>query len=72
MEKKFRQILALNLRVERIRRKLTQEQLAEMADISTKHLTKIENGHVTPSSFMVYNLAKALNVSMDRLFREDI
>lgn len=69
-EQKFREILALNLKVARVKKSLTQEQLAEKADISTKHLTKIENKKVTPSSFMLYNLAKVLNVSVDSLLEE--
>ena len=67
MEQEFREILALNLKVERTKRRLTQEQLAELAGVSTKHLTKIENAKVTPSSFLIYKFAKILNVSLDEL-----
>ena len=71
MEQKFREILALNLKVERTRKRLTQEELAELANISTKHLTKIENAHVTPSAFLLFCLAKALNVKIDKLVTEE-
>ena len=42
-EPKLREIVALNIRIERRRKQLTQEALAEMAGISVKHVTKIEN-----------------------------
>ena len=46
---------------------LSQEKLAELANISTKHLTKIENEKVTPSVYMVYKLAKVLDTTIDNL-----
>lgn len=67
MEQEVRKNLAHNLKVERAKRDLTQEKLAEMAGISAKHLTKIENKNVTPSIFIVYKLAKALGVTVDTL-----
>lgn len=70
MEQKFREILALNLKVERTKKSLTQEELGEKAHISAKHITKIENAKVTPSAYFVYNLAKALNTTMDKLVTE--
>ncbi len=70
MEQKFRDILAINIKVERTRKRLTQEELAEKSGISTKHITKIENGRVTPSIYFVYNIARALGVSIDKLVTE--
>ena len=67
MEEKLRKNLAHNLKVERAKRELTQENLAELAGISPKHLTKIENCKVTPSVYMVFKLAKVLNTSIDNL-----
>jgi len=67
VESILREKLAHNLKVERAKKDLTQEALAELASISAKHLTKIENKNVTPSIFIVYKLAKALNVTVDTL-----
>lgn len=72
MENEFRKTLALNIKIERIKRHLTQEQLAEMSEISTKYITKIENGKVTPSSFLLYKIAQCLNVPLDKLIKKDI
>ena len=70
MEQKFRDILAFNIKMERIRKKLTQEKLAEQIDISTKHITKIESGLATPSVYLVYKIAKVLDVKIDDLVTE--
>ncbi len=67
METELRKILAYNLRVERAKKDYTQERLAELAGISTKHLTKIENENVSPSIYIVFKLAKALEISVDKL-----
>lgn len=71
MEDNFRKILALNIRIERARRRMTQEKLAELSEISPKHITKIENAGATPSAYLLYRIARALNVSLDKLIRED-
>lgn len=70
MEQKLREILGLNIKVERVKRGLTQEKLGELAEISTKHITKIESGDVSPSIYLIYKIAKALNVSIDKLIQE--
>ncbi len=70
MEQKLREILGLNIKVERVKRGLTQEKLGELAEISTKHITKIESGDVSPSIYLVYKIAKALNVSIAKLVEE--
>ncbi|MBR1942397.1 helix-turn-helix transcriptional regulator [bacterium] len=67
MEQELRKILVHNLKVERTKKDLTQEKLAELTGISAKHLTKIENKNVTPSIYIVYKLAKALDVTVDTL-----
>ena len=69
-EQKFRSILGLNIRVERTRKELTQETLAEIVDVSTKHLTKIENGQVTTNIYLISKIAKALDVTVDELITE--
>ncbi len=69
-EYNLREILSLNIRIERRRKRMTQEALAELADISVKHVTKIENAQVTPSIYFVQRIAKALDVTIDELVTE--
>jgi len=50
---------------------LSQEKLAELALVSTKHITKIETCRVTPSIFLIYKIAQAMNISIDVLVKKD-
>ena len=67
---KFRDIIAENIRVARARKNITQEILAEMAGISTKHVTKIENAGVTTNVYFICKIAQALDVTLDELVTE--
>ena len=58
-------ILAVNIRVERARKKISQEKLAELSDITPQHLYRIENEKVCPTILVVANIAKALGVSLN-------
>ena len=46
---------------------LSQEQLAEMVDISTTHMSHIETGNTKLSLQVFADLAEALQVSVDSL-----
>ena len=60
-------ILAENIRVERARKKYSQEYLAELADITPQHLYRIENEKVCPTIIVVANIAEALGVTINDL-----
>lgn len=60
-------IFAENLRAERARKKLTQEQLAQKADITPEYLARIESEKYNPSLVVIVNLALALDVSIEKL-----
>ena len=72
MEQDFREQIALNMRIERARKGMTQEKLAELSEISAKHITKIEKAKVTPSVYLIYKIAKVLDVSIDTLTNRKI
>ncbi len=57
-------------KVKRLRKKrnLTQEQLAEMIDISPRNLSKIEVGECFVKAETLERLLTALNVSTEELF----
>ena len=64
---KVLKILAENIRVERARKNLSQEYLAELADITPQHMYRIENEKVCPTILVVANIAQALDVSLNIL-----
>ncbi len=63
--------LGNNIRAERKKQLLTMEALSEMAEITENFLGKIERGEGKASLDTINNIAKALNVSIDFLIRED-
>src|ERR1700722_9516215 len=62
--------LAESLREERTRAGLTLEQLAQRADLSTAHLSRLESGDRQPSVAALISLSRALGVSMSTLLGE--
>jgi transcriptional regulator with XRE-family HTH domain len=64
----IREILARNFKVNRQKLGLTQEQLAEKADVSTHYIAMIETCKKYPKPEMLERLARALEVEPHRLF----
>lgn len=65
------EILAKRIAYLRNKRKLTQEQLAEMSECSTNHISKLESARTNPSFDLLVNLAHSLNVELKELFYFD-
>ncbi len=69
-EEKY-QRLGLNIAYQRKLKKMTQIQLAEKIGISRTHMSNIEAPNlITPISLeVVFNIAEALEISVDTLFK---
>ena len=65
------EFLGLKVREKRIALNLSQEKLANMADIDRTYLPGIENGKRNVSLAVAEKIAKALNVPLTKLL-EDI
>ena len=65
------EILGTNIRSLRKKAGWTQEKLAEKAGISVPFMTQIELARKTASLEVVESIAKALNVSYERLFKTE-
>lgn len=61
-------ILGSAIKNSRIEKALTQEQLAEMVNITPTHLKQLESERRKPSLEVLYNLARILNFSVDDIF----
>ena len=61
--------LKTTMKVQRAMRDLTQAELAELAGITRKSINAIEMGHMVPSTILALKLARALNVTVETLFR---
>lgn len=64
-------IFAENVRAERARKMLSQEKLAEKADITPEYLARIEKEKYSPSLVVIVKLAVALGVGVDKLIPTD-
>jgi len=62
--------LGFNIKVARFKKRLTQFTLAELVDVSESTISLIERGIQTPSIFLVYDIAKALNIDINELLKE--
>ena len=62
--------IAFNIKVERMRKNLTQFQLAEMIEVHEKYIGKIESGKQNLTIKTLIKLANALSVKLSKL--EDI
>jgi transcriptional regulator with XRE-family HTH domain len=69
--KEFKYLKAFGKRVADVRRMrgLTQEQLAELADITTLSLSYIEQGRRWPRLATIHRLADCLKVPISELFK---
>ena len=56
-----------NVKIERIKKDLTQEQLAEIMNVSQNYIANIERGKANMSLAKIYELSKFLNVNIEKL-----
>ena len=56
------------LRALRKERGYTQEQLAELTKLATRHIAGIEKGEANPSFEMLYTIISVLGTSFDAIF----
>ena len=70
-EQEWRYEFAFRLRKRMKRKGLNQRQLADLADLSEVTLSRYINGLREPSSHIVYQLAKALDCTVDELIAFD-
>ena len=57
-----------SIREMRLKKNITQEELAEAVGVSRQTIVAIEKGNYTPSLFLAINLARFFNVYIEKLF----
>lgn len=67
MAKDRKRIFAANLKAERNRKFLSQEELAEKANVSSQTISKLERGVQTPTLYTALDIAVALNIEITDL-----
>lgn len=61
-----------NVKIERIKKDLTQEQLAEIMNVSQNYIANIERGKANMSLVKLYELSKFLNVKLEKLLNFEV
>ena len=69
MEKDFTYIIGRNIKAERLRKDITQEQFAELIDMSVSYVSKLEQGLTSPTALALYKMSCVLNVPMEEFFK---
>ncbi len=57
-----------NIRLARLKQRISQEKLAEMVDISTKYLNMIENRKANPTIVIVVKICIALKIELNSVW----
>lgn len=61
----------LKLKLARVEKNLSQQELADLVDVTRQTIGLIEKGDFNPSLNLCVRLAKALGKSLDQLFWEN-
>ncbi|MFR1672950.1 MAG: helix-turn-helix domain-containing protein [Candidatus Gastranaerophilaceae bacterium] len=69
MRDKRLETLSINIKAERVRKKLTQSQLAQLTNVSERSISQIEQSKQTPSALVIFDIAKALGITVDELYK---
>ena len=63
--------MGLNLKIARLKKNLTQDELCKLANIGRTTLSKLENGEGNPSHNLMLKLSEILNTTPEYLFFSD-
>lgn len=69
-DKKRLKNLGINIKSERLRKNMSQERLAELANISRNSISLIETGKINPTILKIVDIAAVLDVDINILTRE--
>ena len=70
-EKKLLETFGFNLKIERMRSRLSQEQLAEIVDVSKTYISNVETAKHDISITNAYKLSRAVNKTIEDLLQEN-
>ena len=66
----FQEKYGMELKIARVRRKMTQEQLAEKIDCSSVYIGYIERGLQCPTVFQFLKIARILEIDINDFFKD--
>ncbi len=73
MEKdEFKKEIGFKIKIARMRQKISQEKLAEMADCSLSYIGFVERGEMSLSLYNFLRIASVLKLNLDEFLKEFI
>ena len=69
MTKQRLKVLGLNIKFERIKKNISQEELAELINTSRTTISMIETARQNPTILKVIDIAKVLDVDINELIK---
>jgi putative transcriptional regulator len=63
--------IRMNLRLARIEKNLSQQELADLVNVTRQTIGLIEKGDYNPTLNLCIKIARTLNKTLDQLFWED-
>ncbi len=67
-KQRFTEILGVNLKKARLKKWLTQDELAHKCGFYRTYINLVESAKRTPSSYSLFRLASALGIKVDDLY----
>lgn len=64
--------IGLNIRLQRIRKRMKQKELAERVNVSAQHISHIETNRSQPSLPILVDIANALGTNTDTLLGKNL
>lgn len=68
LKKEVPVLLSNKIRDYRMEKELTQQQLADLVEVSSRTIISLEKGQYNPSVLLAYNLAQIFEVTIEELF----
>lgn len=62
-------LLGLNVKAERVRKNISQEQLAELVNTSRNSISMIETARMHPTVLKIVDIARVLNIDINDLLK---
>ena len=70
MTKERLKTLGLNIKFARIKKNISQEELAELVNTSRTTISMIETARQNPTILKVIDIAKALNINIEEIIKD--
>lgn len=69
MDKDYKYYMGRNIKAERLRKNITQEEFAELINMSLSYVSKLEQGLTSPTAIALFKMSNVLKIPMEEFFK---